>query len=54
MNEESNSTHGMKQDQNTIEILTAKIIPTSHYFDARFDHLKYQLDELVGNILKLL
>ena len=36
----------MKLDQKTIDVLVANIIPTSKYFEARFDYLQYHVDEL--------
>jgi hypothetical protein len=54
MNEESNSTQGIKLNQNIMGVLSASIIPTSKYFEAQFDHLLYQLDELKAGQTTLL
>ena len=43
MNDEANSSHGLLLDQKTIDVLVANIIPTSKYFETRFDHLQYHL-----------
>ncbi len=33
-----------------MEILIAKFIPTSQYFEARFDHLQYQIYEMKDSV----
>lgn len=33
-------------NEKSMEVLIAKFIPTSQYFEARFDHLQYQIDEI--------
>jgi len=34
----------------TIDVLVANIIPTSKYFEARFDHMQSQIDGLKGDV----
>jgi methyl-accepting chemotaxis protein len=41
---------GLTLDKKTIEVLVAHIIPTSKYFEARFDHMQYQIDSINNNI----
>jgi Skp family chaperone for outer membrane proteins len=54
MAEESTTSHGLTLDQKTIDVLVANIIPTSKYFESRFDHLQYQVDELKSGQKNLL
>jgi DNA repair exonuclease SbcCD ATPase subunit len=54
MSEDSNMPQEIKLDQKTIEVLVASIIPTSKYFESRFDHLQYQVDELKAGQKNLL
>ena len=44
MSEVTNSTQGVTLDQKNIDILVANIIPTTKYFESRFDNLQLQLD----------
>jgi DNA anti-recombination protein RmuC len=44
MSEEVTAPQGIALDQKNIDILVANIIPTTKYFESRFDHLQYQLD----------
>jgi predicted transcriptional regulator len=37
-------------DKRTIDVLVANIIPTSKYFESRFDHLQYQINEIKTDI----
>ena len=37
---------GLKLDQKTMDVLVANIIPTSKYFEIRFDHMQEQINEL--------
>ena len=53
MNDEANSSHGLLLDQKTIDVLVANIIPTSKYFETRFDHLQYQVNEIKADIKEL-
>ncbi|SPD74036.1 conserved hypothetical protein [uncultured Desulfobacterium sp.] len=48
--DESLAEEGLTLDKKTIEVLVAHIIPTSKYFEARFDHMQYQIDALNNNI----
>ncbi|SPD74039.1 conserved hypothetical protein [uncultured Desulfobacterium sp.] len=41
---------GLTLDKKTIEVLVAHIIPTSKYFEARFDHMQYQIDSINSNL----
>ena len=43
----------LKVNQETIDILVANIIPTTKYFESRFDHMQYQIDEIKTSIVKL-
>jgi DNA anti-recombination protein RmuC len=54
MSDDSNMPQEIKLDQKTIEVLVASIIPTSKYFESRFDHLQYQVDELKAGQKNLL
>jgi chromosome segregation ATPase len=53
MNDEANAGHGLMLDQKTIDVLVANIIPTSKYFETRFDHLQYQVNEIKTDIKDL-
>jgi chromosome segregation ATPase len=44
---------GLTLDQKTVEVLVAHIIPTSKYFETRFDHLQYQVNEIKEDIKQL-
>ena len=44
--ETSTATQGISLDQKAIDILVANIIPTSKYFEIRFDHMQHQIDDL--------
>ena len=44
---------GVTLDQKAIEILVANIIPTSKYFESRFDNLQYQVNEIKDDIKNL-
>ena len=44
---------GLTLDQKAIEILVANIIPTSKYFESRFDNLQYQGNEIKEDIKNL-
>ena len=37
-------------DKRTMEVLVANIIPTSKYFEVRFDHMQGQIDDIKGDI----
>jgi len=39
-------------NQETMDILVANVIPTTKYFESRFDHMQYQIDEIKNNQLK--
>jgi hypothetical protein len=38
-------------NQETLDILVANIIPTSKYFEARFDHLEGRIDRMQNDII---
>ena len=40
-------------NQETIDILVANVIPTTKYFESRFDHMQYQIDEIKYNQVTL-
>ena len=44
MSEEKNE-EGLTLDKRTMDVLVANIIPTSKYFEVRFDHLQAQIDD---------
>jgi chromosome segregation ATPase len=44
---------GLTLDQKTVEVLVAQIIPTSKYFESRFDHMQYQINEIKEDIKQL-
>ena len=46
-NEEGTS---LTLDKKTVDVLVAHIIPTSKYFEARFDHMQGQIDGLKDNL----
>ena len=46
MSDEVDTTQGLSLDRKTMDILVANIIPTTKYFESRFDHLQYQVSEL--------
>ncbi|MBW2708527.1 MAG: hypothetical protein JRD04_04460 [Deltaproteobacteria bacterium] len=46
-NEEESS---LTLDKKTVDVLVAQIIPTSKYFEVRFDHMQGQIDDLKDNL----
>jgi len=40
---------GLTLNQETMDVLVANIIPTTKYFESRFDHMQYQIDEIKNN-----
>ncbi|MEJ5242996.1 MAG: hypothetical protein WHT64_05470, partial [Desulfomicrobiaceae bacterium] len=47
------SHHELTLDPKTIDVLIANIIPTSKYFESRFDNLQYQVNEIKEDIKNL-
>jgi len=47
---EEKSEEGLTLDKKTMDVLVANIIPTSKYFEARFDHMQAQIDDLKGDL----
>ena len=43
---EEKKEEGLTLDQRTMDVLVANIIPTSKYFEVRFDHMQEQIDDL--------
>ena len=43
-------TEGLTLDKRTMDVLVANIIPTSRYFEVRFDHMQSQIDDINHNI----
>ena len=41
---------GLTLDKRTMDVLVANIIPTSKYFEIRFDHMQSQIDDINHNI----
>ena len=54
MSDEGDTVQGLSLDQKTMDVLVANIIPTSKYFEVRFDHLQYQVGELKAGQKNLL
>jgi hypothetical protein len=50
MDEKSNNEEGLTLDKGTLDVLVANIIPTSRYFEVRFDHMQSQIDGINNNI----
>ena len=46
MPEEKKEEEGLTLDKKTMDVLVANIIPTSKYFEVRFDHMQDQIDNL--------
>jgi chromosome segregation ATPase len=40
-------------NEKSMEVLVAKFIPTSQYFESRFDHMQYQIDEIKDGVKKI-
>ena len=47
---ESNKEEGLTLDKKTMDVLVANIIPTSKYFEVRFDHMQSQIDDIKSDI----
>jgi methyl-accepting chemotaxis protein len=47
---DTNEEASLTLDKKTVDVLVAHIIPTSKYFEARFDHMQGQIDHLSENI----
>ena len=47
---EETSEEGLTLDKRTMDVLVANIIPTSKYFEVRFDHMQDQIDGLRGDL----
>lgn len=43
---EEKKEEGLTLDKRTMDVLVANIIPTSKYFEVRFDHMQEQIDDL--------
>jgi len=43
---EEKKEEGLTLDKRTMDVLVANIIPTSKYFEIRFDHMQEQIDDL--------
>ena len=43
---EEKKEEGLTLDKRTMDVLVANIIPTSKYFEIRFDHIQEQIDDL--------
>ena len=41
---------GLTLDKRTMDVLVANIIPTSRYFEVRFDHMQSQMDDFRGDL----
>ncbi len=47
---EEKSEEGLTLDKRTMDVLVANIIPTSKYFEVRFDHIQDQINRLQGDL----
>jgi len=47
---DSDEETSLTLDKKTVDVLVAQIIPTSKYFEARFDHMQTQIDGLKDNL----
>ena len=47
---EEKSEEGLTLDKRTMDVLVANIIPTSKYFEVRFDNMQGQIDDLRGDL----
>ena len=47
---ENNKEEGLTLDKKTMDVLVANIIPTSKYFEVRFDHMQSQIDDIKSDI----
>ena len=47
---ESNNEEGLTLDKRTMDVLVANIIPTSKYFEVRFDHMQSQINDIKNDI----
>ena len=47
---DTNEETSLTLDKKTVDVLVAHIIPTSKYFESRFDHMQGQIDHLSGNL----
>jgi len=47
---DKNQHKKLELNQDTIDVLVANVIPTSKYFEVRFDHLQQQLDDFKENV----
>ena len=47
---ESGEEEGLTLDKRTMDVLVANIIPTSRYFEVRFDHMQSQIDDIKDDI----
>ena len=47
---EEKKEEGLTLDKKTMDVLVANIIPTSKYFEIRFDHMQGQIDVLNGDL----
>jgi len=47
---EDKKEEGLTLDKRTMDVLVASIIPTSKYFEIRFDHMQEQMDGLKGDL----
>ena len=41
---------GLTLDKRALDVLVANIIPTSKYFEVRFDHMQSQMDDFRGDL----
>ena len=44
-----NKENSLSINQETMDVLVANVIPTTKYFESRFDHMQYQINEIKEN-----
>ena len=47
---DTDGEEGLTLDKRTMDVLVANIIPTSRYFEVRFDHMQGQIDDIKDEI----
>ncbi len=47
---EKENEDSLTLDKRTMDVIVANIIPTSKYFEIRFDHMQDQIDRVDGNL----
>ena len=50
MTDQKEEENSLTLDRKTVDVLVAQIIPTSKYFEVRFDHMQGQLDRFSNDL----